>query len=632
MKFMKIGTKPDTFCTEEASRTVISDVPSDLLIQINNISYLLHKFPLVPKCGLLQRLCSDSGDSEKVSIELHDIPGGEDAFELCAKFCYGITINLSAYNFVPAFCAAKFLRMTESLEKGNFVPKLEAFFNSCILEGWKDSITTLETTVKLPDWSENLGIIRKCIDSIVEKILTPPAKVSWSYTYTRPGYTKKQHHSIPKDWWTEDISDLDVDLFRCIITAVASTYMLPPQLIGEALHVYACRWLPDTTRPPPQTDEQFMEKNRRIVDTIVSMIPGDKRAVCVGFLLRLLMVANYLGVSPVTKTELLRRSSLQLQEATVNDLISPSHSPTDPEFYDIDLVVAVLQSFLVLWRRQSPAAASASESNGSSAQFLGTMRKVGKLIDSYLQVVARDANMPVSKLVSLAEALPDIAREDHDDIYKAINIYLKEHGDLSKTDKKRLCRILDCQKLSPEVRAHAVKNERLPLRTVVQVLFFEQDRDRASNSKAASTHDHHHKHKLLPLMPSQSQSQELFSTGKQTVPTSRELDIHNGHGHGHGKLKLGAADHHDKFTSSRGDHSTRRTNVAGKKDYPLHLQTKRSDGKFPVGTEIKIVSSTEIQEQVEHQLETGSGSKLDVKRMIQRGSRSDHGRDKGKDR
>lgn len=112
-----------------------------------------------------------------MSIELHDIPGGEESFELCAKFCYGIKINLSAYNFVPAFCAAKFLGMTESVDKGNFVPKLEAFLNSCILEGWKDSIVTLETTVKLPDWSENLGIIRKCIDSIVEKILTPPPKV-----------------------------------------------------------------------------------------------------------------------------------------------------------------------------------------------------------------------------------------------------------------------------------------------------------------------------------------------------------------------------------------------------------------------------------------------------------------------
>lgn len=127
----------------------------------------------------MQRLCSDdSGDqSDNVRIELHDIPGAEDAFELCAKFCYGITINLSAHNFVPAFCAAKFLRMTESVEKGNFVLKLEAFFTSCILEAWKDSIVALQSTVKLTEWSENLGIIRKCIDSIVEKILTPPAKV-----------------------------------------------------------------------------------------------------------------------------------------------------------------------------------------------------------------------------------------------------------------------------------------------------------------------------------------------------------------------------------------------------------------------------------------------------------------------
>lgn len=67
--------------------------------------------------------------------------------------------------------------MTESIEKGNFVLKLEAFFTSCILEGWKDTIVTLQMTAKLPEWSENLGIIRRCIDSVVEKILTPPAKV-----------------------------------------------------------------------------------------------------------------------------------------------------------------------------------------------------------------------------------------------------------------------------------------------------------------------------------------------------------------------------------------------------------------------------------------------------------------------
>nr|XP_011460069.1 PREDICTED: BTB/POZ domain-containing protein At5g47800 isoform X2 [Fragaria vesca subsp. vesca] len=630
MKFMKIGTKPDTFYTERATRSVASDVPSDLLIQINNVSYLLHKlqFPLLPKCGLLQQLCCDSGGPEKVNIELHDIPGGEEAFELCAKFCYGIKINLSAYNIVPAYCAAKFLGMTESVEKGNFVLKLEAFLNSCILEGWKDSIITLQSTVKLPDWSENLGIIRKCIDSIVEKILTPPPKVTWSYTYTRPGYNKKHHHPVPKDWWTEDISDLDIDLFRCIVTAVRSTYMLPPQLIGEALHVYACRWLPDTTniRPPldqnsdSNQDETLMEKNRRIVDNIASMIPGDQGSVSVGFLLRLLNIANYLGgVSPVTKTELLRRSSLQLEEATVNDLLIPSHSPTDPEFYDIDLVLSLLQSFLMRWKRQSPAAAAEN-----SHHFFRTIRKVGKIIDSYLQVVATDANMPVSKMATLAEALPDIAREDHDDIYKAINIYLKEHSDLSKADKKRLCRILDCQKLSPEVRAHAVKNERLPLRIVVQVLFFEQER--GSNSKAAVT-----SHRLPDRLVGQ-----LSSSGKQTSTTSRSED------HA-AKLRTGGDD--EKLSMGKG---TRRTNNAVSESTNalgtrgIYEQRKRSEAKSAAEIkERKAVKRGEIQEVEEVDLgreirELGiisAGSKLDAHKMINKGSRSsDHGRDKAKDR
>lgn len=133
--------------------------------------------PLLSKCGLLLRLGSDTYDSESVPLELHDMPGGAEAFELCAKFCYGVSINISAHNLVPSLCASKLLQMNESIERGNFVGKLESFFSSCILEGWKDSVSTLQATEKLPEWSENLGIIRKCIDSIIEKVLTPLPQV-----------------------------------------------------------------------------------------------------------------------------------------------------------------------------------------------------------------------------------------------------------------------------------------------------------------------------------------------------------------------------------------------------------------------------------------------------------------------
>ncbi|KAL0443071.1 UNVERIFIED_CONTAM: BTB/POZ domain-containing protein [Sesamum latifolium] len=278
--------------------------------------------------------------------------------------------------------------------------KLEAFLSSCILEGWKDSILTLQNTEKVYEWSENLGIVRRCIESIVDKILT---------LQQRPGYGKKRHQSsVPKDWWTEDVSFLDIDIFRCIIAAVKSTNMLRPQLIGEALHVYASRWLPEITENRPNESSTSQEQDspgrkKKILETTVGLIPADKGSVSIKFLLRLLRITNFLAVSPVTRAELLRLSGLQLEEATLSDLLLPARSPNDHDqtSTDIDLVTMVLESFLRQWRRQTPA---------DESQLLISIQKVGKLIDSYLQVVAKDANMPVQKVASLAETLPGIAR------------------------------------------------------------------------------------------------------------------------------------------------------------------------------------------------------------------------------
>lgn len=86
---------------------------------------------------------------------------------------------------------------------------------------------------------------------------------------------------------------------------------------------------------------------------------------------------------------------------------------------------------------------------------------------------------------------------------------MQVHLEISKEEKKRLCRSLDCQKLSAEVRAHAVKNERMPLRTVVQALFFDQE----SSSNGAS---------------SRSESQELVSRGKE-MPTDEHSMMHKLH-------------------------------------------------------------------------------------------------------
>ncbi|KAH8500023.1 hypothetical protein H0E87_015312 [Populus deltoides] len=411
--------------------------------------------------------------------------------------------------------------MTEDVEKGNLTYKLEVFFNSCILHGWKDSIVTLQSTKEFPSWSEDLGITSRCIEAIASKVLTHPSKVSLSHIYSRRerddescnGAESQRHKPLSKGWWAEDMAELGIDLYWRTMIAVKSGGKMPSSLIGEALKIYAARWLPNISRErnvnkqvasdsDSDSTNEITSKHRVLLESIVSLLPAEKGAVSCSFLLKLLKAANILNASSSSKMELARRVALQMEEATVRDLLIPSISYANSTVYDVDLVITILEQFMLqgqspptspprsklgFERRRSRSAENIvlafQESRRSSSASHSSKLKVAKLVDGYLQEIARDINLPLSKFIALAEAIPDFSRLDHDDLYRAIDIYLKAHPDLNKSERKRLCRTLDCKKLSVEACMHAAQNELLPLRVVVQVLFFEQARAAMGSGK-----------------------------------------------------------------------------------------------------------------------------------------------------
>lgn len=59
-------------------------------------------------------------------------------------------------------------------------------------------------------------------------------------------------------------------------------------------------------------------------------------------------------------------------------------------------------------------------------------------------------------------------------VFLSTRLQKQAHQNLSDVDKKKLCKLIDFQKLSQEAGAHAAQNERLPLQSMVQVLYFEQ--------------------------------------------------------------------------------------------------------------------------------------------------------------
>lgn len=372
-------------------------------------------------------------------IELPDIPGGAEAFEMCTKFCYGITITLSALNFVIVRCAADYLQMTDELDRGNLVGKLEVFFKSCILRRWKDTLLTLQGTRQYPPLCEELGITGRCIDALASMIIAHPSKDDWS--------------RYNKGWWAGDLSELGIDHYWRIILAVKSAGTVSSRIIGEALQVYACCWLPNMSRDGQQMPEypcseslrEITMKHRLLLEKLVTLLPSEKGALPCSFLLRLLKAANILNALASTKMELAKRVGVQLEEATVTDLLIPSLSYVDETLYDVDIVITILEEFML--QGQSPPTSpprgkfgyenrrSRSSENvefegqensrrSSSASHSSKLR-VAKLVDCYLQEIARDANLPMEKVIALAEAVPDFARPDHDDLYKVIDIYLR---------------------------------------------------------------------------------------------------------------------------------------------------------------------------------------------------------------
>ncbi|CAH9084640.1 unnamed protein product [Cuscuta epithymum] len=567
----KPGVKTDGFEQRGQSWYVATDVPSDLLVQIGDASFHLHKYPLLSRSGKMNRLIYESRDTDLSKITLDELPGGPESFELAAKFCYGIAVDLTATNISGLRCTAEYLEMTEDLEEGNLIFKTEAFLSYVVLSSWRDSIVVLKSCEKLSPWAENLQIVRRCSESIAWKASANPKGIRWQYTgklpvASSPKWNEMKESSpnrsnpVPPDWWFEDVSILRIDHFVRVVTAIKVKGMRH-ELIGASIIHYASKWLPGLIKegtPSGSVDEGsnssgswkggglymvvagtrddtptiHAKDQRMIIESLISIIPPQKDSVTCSFLLRLLRMASMLKVAPALVTELEKRVGMQFEQATLADLLIPSYNKTET-LYDVDLVQRLLEHFLVQEQTEScsPTRGSFSDKHmhhdgNQRGSNLNAKMRVAKLVDSYLTEVSRDRSLSLTKFQVLAEALPESARTCDDGLYRAIDSYLKAHPTLSEHERKRLCRVMDCQKLSIDACMHAAQNERLPLRVVVQVLFSEQVKISnaiANNALKDSSAESHYQPLVSnrkTLLEATPQSfQEGWATAKKDINT-----------------------------------------------------------------------------------------------------------------
>ncbi|XP_074583353.1 BTB/POZ domain-containing protein At3g08570-like [Curcuma longa] len=479
----KTSTSP-RFCAP-ISRRIFSDVAGDVTIHVDGQSFLLHKFPLVSRSGKIWKMVVESREPDLSRLELQEVPGGAEAFELAAKFCYGTNLEITASNVAQLRCVAEYLEMTEQYQECNLIVRAEAFLNEVVFQSLEKSLEVLSACNGLFPIVDEVGIVNRCIDAIAmnaskEQLVSGLAHLECD---SRSG--KLMMHC--QDWWVEDLSVLKIDLYRRVIAAMRRRGVRSDTITQSLLHYAQTSLKGIQKRQAWEFGLDAGDNQRSVVETLVGLLVTENiKSVPLSFLFGILRMAIQVDANFNCRQELERRIGFRLELASLDDLLIPSSRASDLVF-DIDTVHRILVNFLrrIEVEDSEESSHSSNESEGLKSPCHSSVLKVGGLMDGYLAEIAPDPHLKLPKFMAIIELLPEYSRVIDDGLYRAIDIYLKSHPSLMESECKKLCKLIDCQKLSQEAANHAAQNDRLPLQMIVRVLYQEQIRLKSTLSASS---------------------------------------------------------------------------------------------------------------------------------------------------
>ncbi|KDP45678.1 hypothetical protein JCGZ_17285 [Jatropha curcas] len=437
------------------------EIPTDVVVVVGEANFSLHKFMLVSKSNRIRKLIMESKEPDLTRIDLSDIPGGPEIFEKAAKFCYGVNFEITVHNVAALRCAAEYLQMTDLYCDNNLAGRTDDFLSQVALSSLSGAIVVLKSCEELLPLTEDLKIVQRCVDVISVKGCNEANFPSRS----------------PPNWWKEELSILDVEFVGKIITAMRQRGAKPLTL-ASVLITYAERNLRDLVRDHTgkgmkssldSDDSDVRSSQRELLQSIVSLLPSEKAAFPINFLCCLLRSAIFLNASSSCKNELEKRISAILEHVTVDDLLVLSFTYDGERLFDLDSVRRIISGFVEKEKTMAVFSSGDFKDTCSTA-----IQRVAKTIDAYLGEIATYGEVGISKFNGIAILVPKGARKVDDDLYRAIDIYLKAHPNLDEIEREKVCSVMDPLKLSYEARLHASQNKRLPVQIVLHALYYDQ--------------------------------------------------------------------------------------------------------------------------------------------------------------
>ncbi|KXG22914.1 root phototropism protein 2 isoform X1 [Sorghum bicolor] len=491
--------------SSSSSSSLEMEIPADLIIRIGDSIFPLHKAVMVPKCSYIRRAitalaaaasskAADDGDATAtvVELDLSALPGGADAFEKAARYCYGANFEITPANAAALRCAAAFLDMRHP--SADLARRVDEFLARSALRTLPGAVAVLRSC-EAPDddllraAADELGVARRAADAVALAV----CREALFPTTTTSGSSR-----LP-GWWKVELAALSPRSFARVVTALRCR-RADPAVVAAAAGSYAELVLAEVLAAPRDCADQ-----RALLESVVDVLPSsaDAPGIPASFLCRLLHAAVATEASAKACRDLELRVAAVLDQATAEDLLSVALDAAGERVRNTDTVRRVVTAFV---ERHAAAAAAAPESerrrsrrasmSGTTAATElgagtrpGALEKVAKMVDEVAAEIATEEALPISKFVGVAGAVPKDARPSHDCLYRAVDIYLKTHPALDEIQREKVCSVMDPLKLSYQARLHASQNKRLPLQAVLSALYYDQLKLRSAADAATSMGD-----------------------------------------------------------------------------------------------------------------------------------------------
>ncbi|MFS7905234.1 putative BTB/POZ domain, NPH3 domain, NPH3/RPT2-like family protein [Helianthus anomalus] len=365
--------------------------------------------------------------TNNTKLVFNDFPGAAECFELITRFCYNNgTIEVTPSNIFLLHSGSSFLEIT------TLIKQTELYLEGIHCWTWSDFVNGLKQCHILYPFMKNSSVFQNILNTLLRNLTIssyessscPSSSNGSSFRFsTSDSSPKGSRFGNGVDYWKfDDLSFLNIDLFEYLIKSMISLHIDHTRICSLIFHYQKSKFF---------SSYSSVEKCK-ISETninLLSLLSGS------AFSCRALLDA--FGMSLILNIRAIERSKLEyflgsrLDEFTINDLLVRGKNMAA---FDVNLILRLIKNFLLEKR-----------TNGS---FVHQVKKVGFLMDLFMLEVAADPLLKCSKFYALTMTLPDFARESHDRLYHAIEIYLEVHGGLSDQQSAKLWSVLDLNKLS----------------------------------------------------------------------------------------------------------------------------------------------------------------------------------------